>query len=112
MQLASTPSSHHRGNGTSLQIPLSLNHADPSPASDATAVLDINAALFDGLDTEQPLFTIEELMTFFRQTQMGAYYRQRVEPPDFLKPVFPDPDDLRSVSLSDLWMRQTCSIQE
>jgi hypothetical protein len=46
-----------------------------------------------------PLFTIDELMTFFRQTQMGSYYREPIEPPDFLRPVFPDPDDLRCVSL-------------
>jgi hypothetical protein len=45
-----------------------------------------------------PLFTIEELMTFFRQTAMGDYYRQPSSPPDFLRPIFPDPDELRSVS--------------
>lgn len=46
-----------------------------------------------------PLFTIEELMTFFRQTAMGDWYRQPSSPPEFLRPIFPDPDELRSVSL-------------
>jgi hypothetical protein len=45
----------------------------------------------------QGIFDVDELMAFFKQTQMGAFFRQRVDPPDFLKPAFPDPDELRCV---------------
>jgi hypothetical protein len=34
----------------------------------------------------------------FRQTKMGSYYSGPVDPPDFLRVVFPDDDDLRCVS--------------
>jgi hypothetical protein len=43
------------------------------------------------------IFNVDELMAFFRQTQMGAYFRSRVEPPDFLRPAFPDAEELQCV---------------
>lgn len=43
-------------------------------------------------------FNVDELMAFARQTQMGAFFRKRIDPPDFLRPAFPDPDELACVS--------------
>jgi hypothetical protein len=79
--------------GSQYRIPLSLDRENGEEAQ--------------SMDYMPPLFTIEELMKFFRQTQMGSYYRQPAEPPDFLRPVFPDPDDRRCVSVqmrSAVWL--------
>lgn len=74
-------------NGSHPQTPL---NAAPGSTPSAPAPTQMPLGIFD----------VDELMAFFKQTQMGAFFRQRVDPPDFLRPAFPDPDELRCVGLS------------
>lgn len=84
--------SHGSGSGNG---PNSIQYQSPSAGPSSHGHVQPQTS---GHGQQQGIFDVDELMAFFKQTQMGAFFRQRVDPPDFLRPAFPDPDELRCVS--------------
>lgn len=46
---------------------------------------------------------MELLMALCRDTRMGQFFSEPVDPPEFLKDIFPDEDELRCVGIS-MWL--------